>query len=206
MCGTKVCPACGKILSHIVTRLTQLAQDSFTFWVTCSNTLCHEKNFEHAQNVFCRPACEPHVSWHVAARPRYVHQGLSTCPISFMGVPHLLAHADNLRALGKVIISIIRSGMKLLIHSQTPPCRMFSQRFYDMWVCTVIGNDCYDQQWLYYCNDEWWTFNSSDSLRSCFDIYIYRNNMHVVFSVFKILLYFLSCYEIKKFQVRVPQP
>ena len=55
-----------------------------------------------------------------------------------------------------------------------------------VWVRTLIGNDCYDQQWLYHCNDEWLPFNSGDSL-------IRWVSDHVLIYIEKICMLCLVC-------------
>ena len=95
-------PTCGKILSHVVTRPTRSAHDSFTFCERCtclenvvtrSDSFSHareRKKIENAQKFFRRPACEPRVSGHIVARPRYVRRALVTRLTRFSGVPQSL--------------------------------------------------------------------------------------------------------------------
>ena len=94
-----MCQACGKILSHVVTRPTRSTHDSHTFFERCarlgnvltrSHTLGHQKCFEHTQNFFMWRACEQRLSWHVIARPKHVHGALVTRRTSFAGVLHSL--------------------------------------------------------------------------------------------------------------------
>ena len=97
-----MCPACGKILSHVVTRPTRSTHDSHTFCERCTrlddvltrhDTFSRARPpnfFEHAQNFFSWPACEQRASWHVVARPKYVRGALATRRTSFVGVLHSL--------------------------------------------------------------------------------------------------------------------
>ena len=97
-----MCPACGKILSRVVTRPTRSTHDSHAFWERCTrlgnvltrhDTFSHArppKIFGHAQNFFSWPACEQRVSWHVVVRPKYVRGALVTRRKKFAGVFHSL--------------------------------------------------------------------------------------------------------------------
>ena len=105
MCGINVCPTCGKILSHIVTRQTRNTILSHFvnvvhIWPTLYHVLIrsHMLGCEHFFNmhIFIRqPACEPRVSRHVVAHLRYVLRALVTRP-SFAGVPHTLLISEDL--------------------------------------------------------------------------------------------------------------
>ena len=146
-CGINVSPTCGKILSHVVTRPTRSAHDSFTFCERCTrleNVVTRSDSFSHArerkknenaQKFFRRPACEPRVSGHIVARPRYVRRAPGYASNKFLGSSSLVTHTVDIRTQAKVITSIIKCGIKLLIHSQTVACIMFSRRFHSAYEC-----------------------------------------------------------------------
>ena len=97
-----------------------------------SHPLDYDKT-EHAQ--FSRASVWDACEWTRCSTFEVRSKSAGYTSNKFLGRSSLVAHAVDIRTPAKIIKSIIKRGIKLLIHSQTVQCITFSRQFYSAYEC-----------------------------------------------------------------------